>query len=160
VPDQQHNGEICDLTLLPSVRIESTKELTYIAFYNPQMFVCCPNGFRDIIHLFTKLHLLFTCKTVTPIQSILMFRGSQKTINSLYAPIWSLDNLQIHQLAVKSFCGLVILQMPPLLVVVCFCGYFETSRVQKLGLNIVYLCAKFDDSSFSCSRDIIWGAKN
>jgi len=28
--------------------------------------------------------------------------------------------------------------------------------VQKLGLNIVYMCAKFDDSSFNRSRDIIW----
>jgi len=25
--------------------------------------------------------------------------------------------------------------------------------IQKLGLNIVYLCAKFDDANFSRSRD-------
>jgi len=29
--------------------------------------------------------------------------------------------------------------------------------IQKLGLNIVYLCAQFDDSSFNHSRDIIGG---
>jgi len=31
--------------------------------------------------------------------------------------------------------------------------------VQKLGLNIVYLWAKFDDSSFSRCKDIIRGPK-
>jgi len=31
--------------------------------------------------------------------------------------------------------------------------------IQKLRLNIAYLCAKFDDSSFSRSTDIIGGPK-
>ena len=31
--------------------------------------------------------------------------------------------------------------------------------MQKLGLNIVYLCADFDDFSFCCSRDIIGAPK-
>jgi len=32
---------------------------------------------------------------------------------------------------------------------------FEWFVVRKLGLDIVYLCAKFDNSSFSRPRDII-----
>ena len=30
---------------------------------------------------------------------------------------------------------------------------------QKIGINIVYLCAEFDNSSFTRSRDIIGGPK-
>jgi len=30
-------------------------------------------------------------------------------------------------------------------------------HLKKLGFDAVYLCAKFDDSSFSRSRDIIGG---
>jgi len=43
----------------------------------------------------------------------------------------------------------------------CDPDYFEGWFVsQKLGLDVVYLCAKFDDSSFSQSTDIIGGRKN
>ena len=31
--------------------------------------------------------------------------------------------------------------------------------IQKLGFDIIYLYAKFDDSSFSRSRDMIGGSK-
>jgi len=33
--------------------------------------------------------------------------------------------------------------------------FWEWFVIQKLGFDTVYLCAKFDDSSFCCSRDII-----
>jgi len=45
--------------------------------------------------------------------------------------------------------GHVILTTP-------FYGWFI---IQKLGFDKIYLYAKFGDSSFSCSRDIIGGFK-
>jgi len=46
--------------------------------------------------------------------------------------------------------GHVILTVP-------LVGWFVT---RKQGLNVVYLCTKFDNSSFSRTRDIIGGPQN